>query len=171
MTDPDADAPADPVCPVCGRSSLGPACPHLVSSFSFAEGSGEWHADPAPEDLRDAVESLLAALAAGFTERQLQVLVALLSLPAEAMPALAESVRWGDFSGGDWDDYLGQLVAAGRTYAGSVSCESDTPGACSDWTSHYARNPRAWARSAGAALKRTIRELRRAAGRLPPVSG
>lgn len=147
------DSSHNPRCPVCGRPSLDDPCPHLVSSWSFAEDSGEWAATPHPQRLRGAVEGLLAALDAGFTERQLEVIAELLSLPPEVLPLLAESVREGDFSGGGWDDYLRRVAEAGSTYAGSGECETDTPGACSGWTNHWATDRRAWARSVGAGAR------------------
>jgi hypothetical protein len=143
------DAAYNPPCPVCGKPSFDGPCPHLVSSWSFVEDAGEWAATPHPHELRRAVEGLLAALTAGFTDGQLGVIAELLALPPEVLHPLTASVRDGEFLPGEWDDYLQQLAAAGCTYAGSGECETDTPGCCSGWANRWATNPRAWARSVG----------------------
>jgi hypothetical protein len=164
LDDDDEDDEGGMVCPVCNACwDEDEQCGHLASTWDYSEDTGMWEGDAAlPPDFRDSIVEIGTELYENFENPEERRALIELLVPK----SLAEIVDQSAEEGGRLDselgnDFLGELVSRGPTFAGTTFDESSSP-AGSVWISYWASDPAQCIRFADEALKRYIAAIRSA---------
>jgi hypothetical protein len=145
------------ICPACETNirEQGP-CPHLVSTWSFGEGDGQWAGDNYErlQELQSAVDDF-AEVAGSLDKRPAKLIKTLLP------KRLHDLVKCYDC-----DDYLESLITASPTYLGSSDDETSGSGTSSSWKNYWDDDAAACAGAVEEQLAEDVELLREATKKL-----
>ncbi len=148
---------SSPACPICRCVVSEDVCEHIVSLIGSDQIDLQVCAVDHETPLRNVISQFAGSFAEAFTEAQLQMIVKLLELPADAFRLAKVGLECeGPFEG--IENYFQDVVARVPGYAGSEDCSGDGGGTSSDWSTAWAKD----AKKAGLWLDREIpRDIKR----------